>query len=102
MSEVVYSDLQIRVFTRTLLGPELDRRLRDKETEAKAQLFGKLIVMLLGNHDVHVYKVCCNGSCIRVLLGKHMRVLIWGWECSVKVLHEKTLELDCEGSVAVT
>ena len=31
-----------------------------------------------------------------------MRVLIWGWECCVKVLHEKTLELDCEGSVAVT
>ena len=102
VSEVVYSDLQIRVFTRTLLGPELDRRLRDTETEAKAQLFGKLIVRLLGNHDVRVYKVCCNGSCIRVLLGKHMRVLIWGWECSVKVLHEKTLELDCEGSVAVT
>ena len=86
----------------SLLGPELDRRLRDTETEAKAQLFGKLTVRLLGNHDVRVYKVCCNGSCIRVLLRKHMRVLIWGWECYVKVLHEKTPELDCEGSAAVT
>lgn len=90
------------VYQDSLLGPELDRQLRDTETEAKAQLFGKLTVRLLGNHDAHVYKVCCGGSWIRVFLGKHMGVPIWGWECYLKVLHEKTLELDCEGSVAVT
>ena len=89
------------MFTRTLLGPELDRQLRDTETEAKAQLFGKLILRLLGNHDAYVH-MCCGGSWIRVFLGKHMTVPIWGWECYLKVLHEKTLGLDCEGSVAVT
>lgn len=89
------------MFTRTLLGPELDRQLRDTETETKAQLFGKLIFRLLGNHDAYVH-MCCGGSWIRVFLGKHMRVPIWQWECYLKVLHEKTLELDCEGSVAVT